>query len=221
MQLRNSHPNISAAIATELRERIVRGKIAAGSRINEVHLSAELAVSRTPLREALQALVGEGAVESQPRRGFFVRPLTVEEVRDIYPIRAYLDPEALRLSGVPERRRLARLARLRGALQAAAGTEAAIDADDAWHRELWADCPNGVLVDLIERFMQRTRRYELFLMGARAVRRVSAGSKASIEKLLRAGDLDAACALLRERLMQSQEPIVAWLEHRAAEDANS
>ena len=71
--------NISTDIANQLREMIFARVLEEGSRINEVHLAASLRVSRTPLREALAALVAEGAAYSIPRRGFFVRELTLKE----------------------------------------------------------------------------------------------------------------------------------------------
>src|SRR5256885_11811966 len=93
--------NISHTVAIELRNMIVDGRLPAGERINEVHLSKQLGVSRTPLREALARLNQEGALRHVPRIGYFVRPLTLEEFEQIYPIRQLLDPEALRLAGLP------------------------------------------------------------------------------------------------------------------------
>src|SRR3954451_24901500 len=102
-------PNISATLADAVREMIVDGRIPAGSRVNEVHLARALGVSRTPLREALMRLTTEGALTVRPRLGFHVAPLSMEELAEIYPIRALLDPEALRLSGLPSKEQLARL----------------------------------------------------------------------------------------------------------------
>ena len=104
--------NISDSVAVALRNMIVDGRLPAGERINEVHLSAQLGVSRTPLREALAMLVLEGALRSIPRIGHFVRDLTLEEFEQIYDIRPLLDPEALRLSGLPSRERMESLREL-------------------------------------------------------------------------------------------------------------
>ena len=88
-------------------------------RLNEVHLARQLGVSRTPLREALTRLVSEGLVDSRPRRGFFARPLSLGEFRELYPLRAHLDPFALRLAGIPGARRLAALRGLNRQIAAA------------------------------------------------------------------------------------------------------
>src|SRR5215831_12141198 len=69
-----------------LRERIVAGRVLPGSRLPDVQLAGELGVSRTPVREALLRLVREGLVENDPHRGFFVAPLSRQEVLDTYPI---------------------------------------------------------------------------------------------------------------------------------------
>jgi DNA-binding GntR family transcriptional regulator len=69
--------NLSDSVVLKLRNLIVDGQLAAGARINEVHLSRQLAISRTPLREALARLAQEGALRSVARIGYFVRPLTV------------------------------------------------------------------------------------------------------------------------------------------------
>ncbi|HTD53359.1 MAG TPA: GntR family transcriptional regulator, partial [Thermoanaerobaculia bacterium] len=157
-------PNISESVATTLRQMIVNGRLEPGGRINEVHLAARLKISRTPLREALTRLVAEGALTIVPRFGFYVCPLTIEEFEQIYPIRALLDPAALRAAGLPSDKKLARLVALNRRLGETRDPEAAIALDDAWHLELLADCPNAVLMGLIEQFIWRTRRYELALM---------------------------------------------------------
>lgn len=209
-------PNLSDSAAETLREMIVDGRLEAGSRINEVHLSAALGISRTPLREALVRLAAEGALTTLPRSGFFVRPLTLDEFRQIYPIRAMLDPEALRLAGVPPRKRLERLEALNRKLQDTADPGDVIGLDDAWHLELVHGCPNHILIALIEQFMRRTRRYELALMRERRNVQGSIQSHEAILGALRSGDLDGACALLRRNMEIGSGPIVSWLEEREA-----
>ena len=155
--------NISEAAADAVRAMIVDGRLEAGDRLNEVHLAQQLGVSRTPLREALSGLVAEGALIARPRLGYFVRPLTLEEFEQIYDIRPLLDPEALRLAGMPSAKSISRLEKLNSDLARAKGLRA-IEIDDAWHMELIAGCPNRVLIEMIQNMIVRTRRYELALM---------------------------------------------------------
>ena len=210
--------NLSDDLANRIREMIFDGRLEGGQRINEVHLAREMGVSRTPLREALSGLVAEGSLSSVPRRGFFVLDLTLEEAQQIYPIRAFLDPEALRLAGVPSPGRLRRLEKLRERLENCTSVQKAIELDEKWHRELWARCDNRILTDLIEHFMGRTRRYELASMRQATVVQKTARSKKRIQTSLQNGDLETACTLLRGSLLHGGDPVFAWLKTRGQED---
>ena len=209
-------PNLAESLMESISEMIFDGRLAAGTRINEVHLAQALGVSRTPLREALSGLVSEGALQSLPRHGFYVRTLSANEAKAIYPIRSYLDTEALRLSGIPNPSALKRLEEHRLALEEANDPYEAIRLDDAWHEELWSTCPNPVLIDIIRQFMRRTRRYELASMSDRFILKTSAESKREIESRLGAGNLTAACEQLRKSLQDGLIPVLKWLEERDA-----
>ena len=78
-----------------------QGAFREGDRLNEVHLAAQLGVSRTPVREALNRLAAEGALDSRPRIGYSVKPLTEAEFTQLYDVRPILDPAALRMAGLP------------------------------------------------------------------------------------------------------------------------
>jgi len=207
-------PNLSGEIAAELRERIMDGRLPAGERLNEVRLAESLGVSRTPLREALGRLESEGAVRSSPRIGFSAMPFTADEFRQIYPIRAILDPEALKLAGIPSPRRIAALQRMNEALARGGDAESVISRDDAWHLELLAGCPNRVLVGLIEQFMRRTRRYEIAYMRERRHVGAASGEHRRILAALRARDLPRACEALRRNMQSGVAPVLQWLEAR-------
>lgn len=202
--------NLSESAADAVREMILDGRLPPGERINEVHLAAALGVSRTPLREGLRLLAAEGALDAAPNYGFFVRPLTVEDFEQIYDIRPILDPEALRLAGIPDKARLARLEKLNARLCAASGA-LAVDLDDEWHRELLAHCPNRALVDLIMSVARRTRRYEIALMREQKNVAQTNADHSRILKALKRGDLDAACAALKANMQSGKGPILDWL----------
>jgi DNA-binding GntR family transcriptional regulator len=206
--------NISDVIITAVRAMIVDGRLLAGSRINEVHLAKQLGVSRTPLREALSRLVVENAITNAPRIGFHVRPLSVAEFEQLYDLRPLLDPEALRLSGLPSIGRLAVLDELNDRLLKADDPEIAIEIDDAWHMELLAECPNKELLQLIQAIMMRTRRYEIALMREQDNRDVAIGDHKQILSALHAGNLRSACTALKRNMQSGREPIINWLKSR-------
>ena len=214
MQRFDGRTNLAEEVANLVRDMILDGRLPAGERINEVHLAAQIGVSRTPLREALPRLVNEGALRDVPRRGFFVCQLTEEEVRAIYPIRSILDPAALRLSGNPSPQRLARLRRLNRKLAACTHPAEAVRLDDELHLELIADCPNPVLIKLIHQFMWRTRRYELGLMRKRVNMADAVAAHERIFAALERGDLELACQELEGNMSRGQQPILDWLAKR-------
>src|SRR5690606_5244388 len=74
-----------------LRAMIQSNELEAGSWIDEVRLTRELGVSRTPLREALKVLVAEGLLRLEPRRGCFVNELSPRDLDDIFPLMAMLE----------------------------------------------------------------------------------------------------------------------------------
>jgi len=69
-----------------LKDEMQKGKLSPGSSINMNEVSHELGISKTPLRDALIQLEAEGFVIIQPRRGVFVRKLTLREIRESYEI---------------------------------------------------------------------------------------------------------------------------------------
>ncbi len=206
--------NLSDGAQTAIRDMIIDGQLAAGERLNEVHLAAQLGVSRTPLREALNRLVAEEAVESRPRLGYFVKPLTLTEFEQLYDIRPMLEPVALRLSGAPARDRLDYLDKLNRKLARTRNVMTAIALDDEWHFTLVEACPNRVLVDLIRNISLRTRRYEVALMRETKASATASDHHQIIVNALQNGDMDAACEGLRHNLEYGKAPIMAWLRTR-------
>jgi DNA-binding GntR family transcriptional regulator len=79
-----------------LREQILSGELAPGTRLNPVEIGAHVGVSRMPVREALRQLDSEGLVTIRPNRGVVVMSLSVEEIEEIFLIRAALEVEAVR-----------------------------------------------------------------------------------------------------------------------------
>ena len=82
---------VSGRIANLLERAILEGQYQPGQRLREVELANQLGVSRTPLREAFYALETKGLVQIQPRRGTFVKTITVEEMEDLLTVRVSLD----------------------------------------------------------------------------------------------------------------------------------
>jgi DNA-binding GntR family transcriptional regulator len=67
-------------------------------RLSDVTLAEQLGISRTPVRQALERLVHEGLVRADPRRGFWTRTFTAQDIHEIYDLRGALEVLALRLA---------------------------------------------------------------------------------------------------------------------------
>lgn len=85
-------------VRNELWARIADGRLAPGQRLYEKAIADGLSVSRVPVREALRALEAQGYVESAPSGGMIVRPLTLEEVNEMFDVRGAIDSLAARLA---------------------------------------------------------------------------------------------------------------------------
>jgi DNA-binding GntR family transcriptional regulator len=85
-------------IATEIRTRILDGRIEVGAWLRQETLAGELGVSRTPVREALRQLQAAGLVEALPRRGALVRGMSPRDIREAYVVRAELEGLAAELA---------------------------------------------------------------------------------------------------------------------------
>ncbi|MCW5648678.1 MAG: GntR family transcriptional regulator [Ramlibacter sp.] len=78
-------------VAATLRDRIFSGELLPGAFIDEVALAEQMAISRTPLREALKVLTAEGLLRHEPRRGCFVNEVTEQDLDEIFPVIALLE----------------------------------------------------------------------------------------------------------------------------------
>ena len=86
---------ISHQIYSIIKKAIVSGEYAPGFWLQEVELSKELGVSRSPVREALKQLSADGLVKEIPNKGTFVREFTQKEIIEIYEIRELLESYAI------------------------------------------------------------------------------------------------------------------------------
>lgn len=91
---------LSERVFEVVRERIVSGQLPVDAPIRQDALAAELGVSKIPLREALARLEQEGLLSSQANRGYFVRPMSAEEVDEIYALRLAVEPAAAAYAAV-------------------------------------------------------------------------------------------------------------------------
>jgi len=94
----SSEGRLAAAAYRQVKARILTGAVRPGDVIVAQQVAAQLNVSRTPAHEALQRLVQEGYLVSQPRIGYTVTPVNLDQLRDLFQIRIRLECLAAELA---------------------------------------------------------------------------------------------------------------------------
>ena len=90
------HGSLGNKIFTVLRDKILNEEYTQGQKLNEVALSKELNISRTPIREALKQLELEGLVKSIPNKGVYVLGFSHRDIDDMLEIRYALEGLAIK-----------------------------------------------------------------------------------------------------------------------------
>jgi len=201
---------------SEIRARIVDGRIPPGSRITVRPIADQLQLSATPIKAALAVLEREGVIVSQLHRGFFVPELSDRDMREIYEMREALDSMAAQLAAGH-------------AAEDASGTsalyrlcdeqEAYLDRDEIdgyrqsdvdFHRQLWLASGNQRILRAGEPLLD-----QMLLSNALSARQPGRGHQSLAEHrgivdAIRAGDAARAAELAREHIRRS---------HRSFDDA--
>lgn len=82
----------------QLRREIVECDLAPGLRLTEAVIAKRLGLGKTPAREALRRLTLEGLVQVAPRHGYFVAPITLRDVQELFGLRLIVEPASLELA---------------------------------------------------------------------------------------------------------------------------
>src|SRR6266853_4564695 len=97
-QERSAMPTVVDYAYREIWKRVIMIGGSEEQRLSDVTLAEQLGMSRTPVRQALERLVQEGLVRSDPRRGFWTRTFTAQDIHEIYDLRGALEVLAVRLA---------------------------------------------------------------------------------------------------------------------------
>jgi DNA-binding GntR family transcriptional regulator len=207
-------------IAARLSERITAGAYAPGRRVMEQEVSLEFGVSRGPVREALRLLERDGLVTILPRRGAQVTRLSIEEVREIFDIRASLN--GLRDRAIAEsadrgrvlpvlEEEVATLARL--ARDPGAGDEY-VEAVFRLNHFLNEAGGNRRLRAILASLALQTLRYSRLGLSTPARRLQSVSNWQRLVKAVREGDGREAQRAAEQRVTDSRDAAIAELEQR-------
>lgn len=182
-----------------IRDLVLSGELAPGARLGQVELAERFGISRTPVREALRRLAGEGLVDQISNRGFRVADLGLDAVLRRLEVRALLEPGIARLAA--ERRSERDIASLKAAIAREEAARSGIEAHDAsrdFHLALARATGNEELVRVLESLW-------IVEVGRRLLSRRYAVSNWQAEDVAEHRDILAAVELRRpeeaERLM--------------------
>jgi DNA-binding GntR family transcriptional regulator len=203
--LRVERPQLLTAMVCErIRSAIVQGELQLGEQVSEAQLAQRMGVSKTPVREALLKLKGEGLVEIHPQRGTFVFLLDPERVGQLCRYRATIETAALREAAAIDAPKLAadmaaRVAGMKKAQRARDEDELArLDMDFHW--QFFVHSPNPYLVAGYE-----VIRSQLIAMRHRAPIDNPVSSHQVLVDAVAARDIDRACDLLVRHVCENEE----------------
>lgn len=148
-----------------LKDEILRVHRRPGDLLAEGELANRFGVSKTPVREALRLLARDGWVIVMPRKGYLIRPVRLEDVREIFALRDILEPHAASLAAIATRAEdIAALQAIIDAQEAAVGNlDAALGAARSFHIALAETSGNGRLSRMLVDLLDEVRRLHFLL----------------------------------------------------------
>lgn len=160
------HKTAKEYVYEALTQAFAEGRIPPGARLSEKELSEWLNVSRTPVREALAALEGDGLVEIVRHRGAVVKTITAEDIREEYTVRAALESLAVELAvpHVPDDV-LTELSALVDEMHAPAAEddlEGFLERNRLLHLRLYSFCGSQRLITMIESAWDKENYFRRF-----------------------------------------------------------
>jgi DNA-binding GntR family transcriptional regulator len=206
--------NMATEVYDELRRAIVEGVIRPNERLIESELALRLNVSRTPIRESMLRLAGDGLIVGR-RRGWVVREHSPQEIREVFEIRAALEGYAARLAA--ERATDDELARLQSIHRATIDSLESADrsqllaSNEEFHEFVISTAGNGLLAEQIHRNSQHyfIHRIAGFLSDDEV--RASISGHEELVTALVSREADRAERVARDRVIESLQKTLAKL----------
>jgi DNA-binding GntR family transcriptional regulator len=215
-------PRTSASrmVADALREAIVNGTLAPGAPLRQDALARHFAVSAIPVREALRQLESEGWAKVEVHKGATVAPLSANEAREIYEIRAALESLAIACAIPAHTEATLREAQaLCDAARLESDSSLYVSRNEAFHMSLYAPGKRSQLIELIATLHRRGERYLRVKLGLAQHKAVSDREHAALMRAVRRGDIATAQNLLTEHLLSTGELLYQLLSENGGDAA--
>lgn len=209
-------------ILERLRRLVLDGKYAPRERLVEEQLADRLGVSRTPIRQALTRLEAEGLVEMTPNRGATVCSFSVDDVWEIYDLRAVLEGHAARRGArCIEERELVELRSLAAEMERT-GPDRFPDHEEEirwlvarnqeFHGTIVAASRNNRLERLVRSTVQIPLMFKAFFWYTPHERTISNHYHRQILTALEQGDADRADIVMREHVYEGRDFVIKALK---------
>jgi DNA-binding GntR family transcriptional regulator len=202
-----------------LRAAIVRCEYEPGARLRVDELTQKIAVSSSPLREALSRLAGQGLVEVLENRGFRVAPLSADGIVDLTRVRLLIECETLadameNGNDAWESDVVAAAHRLALAEQRLNGGSALLDDDwsqrhRAFHMALYSGASSLLLRGMVSSLFDAAERYRRFSASHRKIRRNKNDEHQELMRVTLSRDKKKAVELLRQHISSTQRNVTA------------
>ncbi|MDQ1058418.1 DNA-binding GntR family transcriptional regulator [Arthrobacter globiformis] len=194
---------------SELRQLILSGGLAPGSRVSQYELADNMQMSITPLREAIRRLSSEGLIIMDTHRDSRVADVSASEARELLEVRLSLEPSATGLAA--HRRTEADIAAMRTAAEKLLPVtrvwgEEAITAHRDFHRAVYAASHNASMIKLLDDLWDKSDRYRrlgLELPSGDEPRTIDLNQHHQILELVASGDGPGAAELARTHIANS------------------
>ncbi len=205
---------IRKRIYEHLREQLLNGEIAPPEHLIEAKIAKELGTSRTPVREAMHSLELEGLIESIPRVGYVVRPISEEEVEEICEIRMAIEGVAVRWAMEKAHKKL--IEELEKNISVAedrvskGDVRAFVDMDARFHEIISKFSGSKRLLELAQALRRHMLRYRIqSIYSFDNVLRAIDGHK-GILRAIKKRDLDKVNKAIRYHMEQSKKDILRY-----------
>lgn len=218
MDMKIEPQDVMTAMVATLEEDIVFGRLHPRERLVEDDLMTRFAVKRHVVRDALAALDRLGLVERRKNVGALVRSFSVQEVTELYEMRAMLETEAARridLARVPAHLdRLVAIQQQHDSAVAAGDARTVFRVNHAFHRELFGLCSNQTLQRTVAEFARQTHPIRFASLVSPEYRERARQEHWQMIEALKAGDIDALVTLCASHLLPSRDAYLAAQQYR-------
>jgi DNA-binding GntR family transcriptional regulator len=209
----------SRLIANALRSAIVDGTLAPGAPLRQDAIARHFSVSAIPVREALRQLESEGWARVEMNKGATVAPLSADEAREVYEIRAALESLAIGLA-IPAHTpaSLRHAEELCGAASAETEPSLYVARNEAFHMSLYEPAGRPQLLAMIAMLHERGERYLRLKFGLPSYKGESDREHVALLKAVRRRDVAAAQSLVTRHLLDTGELVHRFLSQGAEAD---